>query len=69
MEQLCASVDTLLARMRPDLALRRWMDCFADHVEARGERGERGDALRALIDADVLAVVRSRERLAGEHEA
>ncbi|MGW0206198.1 hypothetical protein ACWDZ8_10365 [Streptomyces sp. NPDC003233] len=56
-------MDTLLARMRPDLALRRWMDCFADHVEARGEMG---DALRALIDADVLTVVRSRERLAVE---
>lgn len=39
-EQLCASVDTPLARMRPDLALRRWMPA-----------------------------VKSRERLAGEHEA
>ncbi len=43
-EQLCASVDTLLAHLRPDLALRRWMDCFADYVEAKQEMG---DALRA----------------------
>jgi AcrR family transcriptional regulator len=61
-EQLCASVDTLLARMRPDLALRRWMDCFADYVEAKREMG---DALRALIDTGVVTAAKSRERLAG----
>jgi AcrR family transcriptional regulator len=61
-EQLCASVDTLLARMHPDLALRRWMDCFADYVEAKREMG---DALRALIDTGVVTAAKSRERLAG----
>jgi len=59
-EQLCASVDTLLAQLRPDLALRRWMDCFADYVEAKQEMGE---ALRALIDTGVVTAVKSRERL------
>ncbi len=61
-EQLCARVDTLLAQLPPDLALRRWMDCFADYVEAKREMG---DALRALIDAGVVTAVKSRERLAG----
>jgi len=61
-EQLCASVDTLLAQTRPDLALRRWMDYFADYVEAKREMG---DALRALIDTGVVTAAKSRERLAG----
>ena len=61
-EQLCSSVGTLLARMRPDLALRTWMDCFADYVEAKREMG---DALRALIDTGVVTAAKSRERLAG----
>jgi AcrR family transcriptional regulator len=61
-EQLCASVDTLLARMRPDLALRSWMDRFADYVEAKREMG---DALRALIDSGVVTAAKSRELLAG----
>lgn len=61
-EQLCASVHTLLAQTRPDLALRGWMDNFADYVEAKHEMGE---ALRALIDTGVVTAARSRERLAG----
>jgi AcrR family transcriptional regulator len=61
-EQLCASAGTLLARMRPDLALREWMNCFADYVEAKREMG---DALRALIDTGVVTAATSRERLAG----
>ncbi|GAV45389.1 TetR/AcrR family transcriptional regulator [Streptomyces acidiscabies] len=61
-EQLCASVDTLLAQLRPDLALRSWMDHFADYVEAKREMG---DALRALIDTGVVTAATSRERLAG----
>jgi len=60
-EKLCASVDILLAQMRPDLALRRWMDYFADYVEAKREMG---DALRALIDTGVVTAAKSRERLA-----
>jgi AcrR family transcriptional regulator len=61
-EQLCARADTLLARMPPDLALRAWMDCFADYVAAKREMG---DALRALIDTGVVTAAKSRERLAG----
>ncbi|MFC4911460.1 TetR/AcrR family transcriptional regulator [Actinomadura gamaensis] len=61
-EQLCASVDVLLERTPPDLALRGWMDCFADYVEAKQEMG---DALRALIDTGVVTAEKSRERLAG----
>lgn len=61
-EQLCARVETLLAAHRPDVALRMWMDCFADYVEAKQEMG---DALRALIDAGVVTAAKSRERLAG----
>jgi len=60
-EQLCASVDALLTVHRPDLALRRWMDCFADYVAAKQEMG---DVLRALIDAGVVTAAKSRERLA-----
>src|ERR1700759_2693240 len=63
-ELLCARVGTLLTveRMRPDLALRRWMDYFADYAEAKQEMG---DALRALIDAGVVTAAKSRQRLAG----
>jgi AcrR family transcriptional regulator len=63
-ELLCARVDTLLTveRLRPDLALRRWMDYFADYAEAKQEMG---DALRALIDAGVVTAAKSRKRLAG----
>jgi AcrR family transcriptional regulator len=60
-EQLCGRVRTLLAEMRPDLALRAWMDCFADYAAAKREMG---DALRALIDAGVVTAAASRERLA-----
>lgn len=60
-EQLCARVDTLLAKLPPDLALRGWMDGFADYIEAKREMG---DALRALIDAGVVTAAKSRERLA-----
>ncbi len=62
LEQLCASVDTLLARLRPDLALREWMNCFAGYVAAKREMG---DALRALIDTGMVTAAKSRERLAG----
>ena len=61
-EQLCARVETLLAAHSPDVALRMWMDCFADYVEAKQEMG---DALRALIDAGVVTAAKSRERLSG----
>jgi len=62
-ELLCARVDILLTeeRLRPDLALRRWMDYFADYAEAKKEMG---DALRALIDAGVVTAAKSRKRLA-----
>jgi AcrR family transcriptional regulator len=60
-EQLCARVEDLLAVQAPDRALRLWMDCFADYVEAKREMGE---ALRALIDAGVVTAAKSRERLA-----
>lgn len=61
-EQLCARAETLLEAHRPDVALRMWMDCFADYVEAKQEMG---DALRALIDTGVVTAAKSRERLAG----
>jgi len=60
-EQLCARAETLLAAHRPDVALRMWMDSFADYVEAKQEMG---DALRALIDTGVVTAAKSRERLA-----
>jgi AcrR family transcriptional regulator len=62
LEQLSASVATLLARHRPDLALRGWMDNFAEYAQAKREMG---DALRALIDTGVVTAAKSRERLAG----
>jgi hypothetical protein len=38
-EQLCASVETLLAGMPPDQALREWMDHVADYVEVKRAMG------------------------------
>jgi AcrR family transcriptional regulator len=61
LEQLCTSVEVLLAESPPDLALRAWMDRFADYAEAKREMA---DALRALIDAGVVTAAKSREHLA-----
>jgi len=57
---LCASVDGLLAAYSPELALRAWMDRFADYVAAKREMA---DALRAVFAAGTVTVSQAREDL------
>ncbi len=60
LEQLRASVDDLLASHEPDLALRTWMDRFADYVAAK--RGM-ADALRAIVASGAIRSSDTRDTL------
>jgi AcrR family transcriptional regulator len=58
--RLCEAAAELLAELPPDRALRDWMDCFADYIEAKRELG---DALRALIVSGAITKSEAREEL------
>jgi AcrR family transcriptional regulator len=60
LEQLRTSVDDLLASHEPDLALRTWMDRFADYVAAK--RGM-ADALRAVVASGAIRSSDTRDTL------
>jgi AcrR family transcriptional regulator len=57
---LCASAGDLLAVNPPELALRAWMDRFADYVTAKQEMA---DALRAVFASGTMTVSQAREQL------
>jgi len=58
--ELCASAGELLATQPPDRALRAWMDCFADYVQAKREMAE---VLRAVFAAGGVTVSDARQQL------
>jgi len=58
--ELCGRADDLLATQPPELALRAWMDRFADYVTAKREMA---DALRALFATGAVTVSQAREQL------
>jgi AcrR family transcriptional regulator len=58
---LCASAGDLLAAHAPEVALRAWMDRFADYVTAKREMA---DALRAVFASGAVTVSEAREQLA-----
>jgi AcrR family transcriptional regulator len=58
--RLCDAVPDLLATMPPDVAMRTWMDRFADYMMTK--RGM-ADALRALIASGGNPFAHSRDRL------
>jgi AcrR family transcriptional regulator len=57
---LCASAGDLLAVNAPELALRAWMDRFADYVTAKQEMA---DALRAVFASGTVTVSQARQQL------
>ena len=57
---LCASAGDLLAAGAPDVALRAWMDRFADYVTAKQEMAE---ALRAVFASGSMTVSEARRKL------
>jgi AcrR family transcriptional regulator len=57
---LCASAAGLLAVNAPEIALRAWMDRFADYVTAKQEMAE---ALRAVFASGTMTVSEAREQL------
>jgi AcrR family transcriptional regulator len=58
--QLCASAAELLAAQPPDLALRSWMDRFADYAAAKREMA---DALRTVFACGAMTVSQARDEL------
>jgi AcrR family transcriptional regulator len=58
--RLCAAADELLAEQPPELALRTWMDRFADYLATKREMA---DALRALIASGAVTRSQAREEL------
>ncbi|WP_327045928.1 TetR/AcrR family transcriptional regulator [Microbispora sp. NBC_01189] len=60
--KLCDAAAGLLEEMPPDVALRTWMDRFADYLATK--RGM-ADALRAVIAAGANPYAHSRDRLVG----
>jgi AcrR family transcriptional regulator len=58
--KLCAAAGELLTAERPDAALRRWMDRFADYLTAKREMA---DALRAAIASGAITWSGSRARM------
>jgi AcrR family transcriptional regulator len=60
LEQLRARADELLASTEPDVALRLWMDRFADYVAAK--RGM-ADALRAVVASGAIRSSDTRDTL------
>jgi AcrR family transcriptional regulator len=60
LDDLCASAGDLLAAHAPEVALRAWMDRFADYVTAKREMA---DALRAVFASGAVTVSQAREQL------
>jgi AcrR family transcriptional regulator len=60
LEQLRVSAEDLLASRRPDVALRTWMDRFADYVAAKRGMAE---ALRAVVASGVISSSETRDVL------
>ena len=61
LERLRARAGELLASQAPDVALRTWMDRFADYVAAK--RGM-ADTLRAVVASGAIAASETRDGLA-----
>jgi AcrR family transcriptional regulator len=59
-QRLCDRAPELLAEHAPDVALRAWMDRFADYLAAKREMA---GALRAAIASGTITAAKSRERL------
>jgi AcrR family transcriptional regulator len=57
---LCASAADLLAVNAPEVALRAWMDRFADYVTAKQEMA---DTLRAVFASGTVTVSEARDQL------
>jgi AcrR family transcriptional regulator len=57
---LCASAPVLLRTLAPELALRAWMNGFADYVAAKREMA---DALRAVFASGAVTVSQARAEL------
>ena len=57
---LCEQADELLGELAPDVALRTWMDRFADYVSAKREMA---DALRSVFGSGAITSSTTRERL------
>jgi AcrR family transcriptional regulator len=60
LEQLRVSAEDLLTSRRPDVALRTWMDRFADYVAAKRGMAE---ALRAVVASGVISSSETRDVL------
>lgn len=60
LSRLCGSAGELLATHRPDVALRAWMDRFADYLATKREIA---DALRAVILSGAITSSQAREQL------
>jgi AcrR family transcriptional regulator len=58
--RLCASVDELLERLSPDVALRTWMSSYADFVATKHGMA---DALRAVIARGAVTRGNTRSKL------
>ncbi|WP_239451883.1 TetR/AcrR family transcriptional regulator [Frondihabitans sp. PAMC 28766] len=57
---VCASAAPLLERMRPDRALRVWMDRYGDFVQAKRGMAE---TLRVLLNAGLAGAGETRQRV------
>jgi AcrR family transcriptional regulator len=62
LEQLRTNADELLASRDADLALRTWMDHFADYVAAKRGMAE---ALRAVVASGAISSSETRDTLTG----
>jgi AcrR family transcriptional regulator len=62
LEQLRTSADELLASQDADVALRTWMDHFADYVAAKRGMAE---ALRAVVASGAVSSSETRDTLTG----
>jgi AcrR family transcriptional regulator len=58
--RLCEAADQLLAEQPPDVAMRTWMDRFADYIATKREMA---DALRVLIADGTVTRSQAREEL------
>jgi AcrR family transcriptional regulator len=59
---LCDSASELLTQQHPHIALRAWMDRFADYVATKRDMA---DTLRAVIASGAITSSQAREQLAG----
>lgn len=60
LDRLRASANELLAFRDPDVALRTWMDCFADYV---ADKRGMADALRAAVASGAISASETRDSL------